>query len=111
MYQEGREPTCVENTVDASMQRLEDYIEKCGGRLITATRNSSDNTRINPRKITRKLKWEEKQLYGRFERQIRENLDVVKKRNLKKETESLLIAAPNNAIKTNYIKARIDKMQ
>ena len=31
--------------------------------------------------------------------------------NLKRETESLLIAAQNNTIKTNHIKARIDKMQ
>ena len=31
--------------------------------------------------------------------------------NLKRETESLLIAAQNNAIRTNFIKARIDKMQ
>ena len=30
---------------------------------------------------------------------------------LKLETESLLIAAQNNAIRTNRIKARIDKMQ
>ena len=32
-----------------------------------------------------------------------------RKGNLKRETESLLIAAQNNAIKINYIKARIDK--
>ncbi len=31
--------------------------------------------------------------------------------NLKRETESLLIAAQNNAIRTNYIKAKIDNMQ
>ena len=31
--------------------------------------------------------------------------------NLKKETESLLIAAQDNAIRTNHIKARIDKTQ
>ena len=34
-----------------------------------------------------------------------------KKGNLKRETESLLIAAKNNTIRINYIKARIDKMQ
>ena len=34
-----------------------------------------------------------------------------KKVNLKRETESLLIAAQNNAIRTNHIKARIDKTQ
>ena len=34
-----------------------------------------------------------------------------RKGNLKKETESLLIAAENNAITTNYIKAKIDNTQ
>ena len=33
----------------------------------------------------------------------------LKKGNLKKETESLLKAAQNNAIRTNYVKVKIDK--
>ena len=37
-------------------------------------------------------------------------MDVAKKGNLKRETESLLIAVQNNTIRTNHIKARIDKM-
>ena len=35
----------------------------------------------------------------------------LRKRNLQRETASLLITAQNNAIRTNYIKARIDKTQ
>ena len=35
----------------------------------------------------------------------------LRKGNLKRETESLLIAAEENAIRTNHIKARIDKTQ
>ena len=35
----------------------------------------------------------------------------LRKGNLKRETESLLMAAQNSAIRTNHIKARIDKMQ
>ena len=35
----------------------------------------------------------------------------LRKGNLKRKTESLLIAAVNYAIRTNHIKARIDKMQ
>ena len=35
----------------------------------------------------------------------------LRKGNLKRETESLLIAAQNNAIRSNHIKTRIDKMQ
>ena len=33
------------------------------------------------------------------------------KGNLKRETESILIATQNNAIRTNYIKVKIDKTQ
>ena len=32
----------------------------------------------------------------------------LRKENLKRETESLLIAARNNAIRANYVKARLD---
>ena len=49
--------------------------------------------------ITRKQKWEEKQLYGH---KIRKPLE----RNW-----IFLIAAQNNAIKTNHIRARTDKTQ
>ena len=58
----------------------------------------------------------EKQLYGRFKRLIhnishQKTRTWLRKWNLKRETESLLIAAQDNAIRTNHIKARIDKMQ
>ena len=41
----------------------------------------------------------------------RENLTWLRKGSLKRETGSVLIAAQNNTIRTNHIKARIDKMQ
>ena len=65
---------------------------------------------------TRKQKWEGKQLYGRFKRLIN-NISLQKtwtwlrKGNLKRETESLLIATQDNAMRTNHIKARTDKTQ
>ena len=64
---------------------------------------------------TRKQKWKE-QLYGRFKRLInnishQKTWTWLRKGNLKRETESLLIAAQDNAIRTNHIKARIDKTQ
>ena len=106
----------IEDTVDALIQRLEDYIEKHERGLITALRNDTDNT-INERMITtRKQKWEGKQLYGRFKHQVnniphQKTWTWPRKGNLKRETESLLIAAQDNAIRTNHIKARIDKTQ
>ena len=38
-------------------------------------------------------------------------MNVERKGNFKRETESLPIATQNNAIRTNHIKARIDKTQ
>ena len=95
---------------------MNDYTEKSRGRLITATRNTADNTRTNRTTITRKQKWEEKQLYESFKRLINnisheKTWTWLRKGNLNKETESLLITAQNNAIITNHIKARIDKTQ
>ena len=66
----GRGLASIKDSVDASIQQLEDYIEKHGGRLITAIRNDTDNTTDNRMTTTRKEKWEEKQLYGRFKRLI-----------------------------------------
>ena len=56
----------IEDSVDAPIQRIEDYIEKHEERLITATRNNTNNIKTNRMTITRKQKLEEKQLYGRF---------------------------------------------
>ena len=112
----GRGLASIEDSVDASIQRLEDYIEKHEEGLITAIRNDTDNTMANRMTISRKQKWEEKQLYGRFKKLINtisleKTWTWLRKGNLKRETESILIAAQNNAIRTNHIKARIDNTQ
>ena len=52
----GRGLTSIEDSVDASIQRLEDNIENYGARLITATRNNNNNTRINKTNIIRTQK-------------------------------------------------------
>ena len=79
-------------------------------------RNDSDNTMENRMTLTRKQKWEGKQFYGRFKRLINnishdKTWTWLRKGNFKRETESLLIAAQNNAIRTNLIKAIIDETQ
>ena len=66
--EEERRLASTEYSVDASMQPLEDYIQKHDGGLITAIRIDTDNTMDNRMTITRKQKW--KKLYGRFKRQI-----------------------------------------
>ena len=112
----GRGFTSIEDTADASIQRLEDYIEKHERGLITTIRNDTDDTIDERVTTTRKQKWEGKQLCGRFKRLINnishpKTWTWLRKGNFKRETESLLIAAQDNAIRTNHIKARIDKTQ
>ena len=63
--------------------------------------------------ITRKQKWEGKQLYRRFKRLINnishdKTWTWLRKGNFWRKTESLLIAVQDNAVRTNHIKARID---
>ena len=107
----GRGLASIENKVDASIQRLEDFIEKHGGGLITAIKNDTDNRMT----ITRKQKWEGKQLYERFKWLINDltwpNLDMAKKRKLQERNWISPISSSNNAVKTNHIKERIDKTQ
>ena len=73
-------------------------------------------TQQTNKRIIRKQKWEGKQVYGRFKRLINNiSHDKIwtwlRKGNFKRETESLLIAAQDSAIRTNNIKAKIDKTQ
>ena len=112
----GRGLASIEDTADASIQRLEDYIEKHERGLITTIRNDTNNTIDERMTTTRKQKWEGKLLYGCLKCLInnishQKTWTWLRKRNLKRETESLQVAAQNNAIKTNHIKARIDKTQ
>ena len=112
----GRGLASIEDSVDASIQRLEDYIEKHERGMITAVRNDTDNTIDNRMTKTRKQKWEGKQLHRRFKR-LMNNISHDKswtwliKGKLNWETGSLLMAAQNYAVRTNHIKARIDKTQ
>ena len=56
----GRRLDSIEDSVDASIQRVENYIEKNGERLIIAIRKNTDSTRTNRTTITRKQKWKVK---------------------------------------------------
>ena len=81
----------IQDRIDASIQRLEDYMKprKRNGKKNNFWGILNDKQAIPHTRA----------------------LDVAKKGNIKRETESLLIAAKNNAIRINNIKARIDKTQ
>ena len=103
------------DSVDASIRGHENYIKKRKEGLITAGTTSTDNIKTNKPTINEKQKWDEKQLYGYFKQQICEishekTWTWLRKGNLNSESESLLTAA-ENAIRTNYIKAKIENMQ
>ena len=106
----------IEDRIHSSVQRLDVYREKRGGRLIAATRNNTNDMRTSGTTITRTQKWEEKQLYGGFKRLTsyifhEKAWTLLRKGNLKRERESLPIAARNNDIMTNHLKEKIDKTQ
>ena len=113
----GRKRTCQHWRqrwcIDRTTQKL--YTKHEGG-LIIATRNYSENTMNKRMTITRKQKCEGKRLYGRLKRLINnishdKSWTWLKKENFMRETESLLIAAQDSALRTNHIKARIDQTQ
>ena len=51
--EEGRGLASIEDSIDASIRRLEDNIKKSKEKLITATRNSSGNIKLNRTRINR----------------------------------------------------------
>ena len=56
----GRGIASIEDSVDASIERLEDYTEKYRRGLITAIGNDTNNTIDERMTTTRKQKWEKK---------------------------------------------------
>ena len=56
----GRRLDSIEDSMDSSIQRLEDYIEKRRGWLITTIRNNTNDSMTSGTTIIRKQKWEEK---------------------------------------------------
>ena len=89
----------MENSVDASVQRVEDYIRKQWKRLMAATRNNTNDTRTSETTITRKPE------SGKNNK----SLDVLNEKTWtwlskgksKIEAGSLLIPTQNNILMTN----------
>ena len=59
----GRELSSIEDTVDASIQWLENYIEKHEWGQITAIGKDTNNTTDDRMTITKKQKWEKTTLW------------------------------------------------
>ena len=106
----------IEESIDALIWWLEDYREKCGKRLISATWNKTENTRINRIKTTKKQKWEEKQLWRYFKWQTsnishEKTLTWLKKGKPQEQNRISSNSSTKQSIRTTCIEARIDKTQ
>ena len=118
----GRGLISAEDCITQAHLTLQNYIHSSQEKLITAVRGDKpDDLEIPKNFKTRKKndnlkQWKDKPLHGQFARQNEDQVNTktwlwLKKGKLKKETESLITAAQDQAIRTNYIKTRIDKSQ
>ena len=111
----GWDLASIEDSVDASIRLLEDYIKKSKGKVIIVVSNSSNNIKTKITKLGNKnLKKNNSVDISSVKltrcHKIRAGHDH-EKRNFQKETEFILIAVQSNSIRINYIKAKIDYTQ
>ena len=104
--------TFIEKATDPELASLKPFMEGEGilkgeviDKLTDKQRDEAD----------RKNSWERKVMHGQYTRELPEYTDTtatwnwLHQQDLKKETEGLLIAAQDQALRTNYIKHKIDK--
>ena len=101
---------------------MEVYVHGSEERLIQAARGDkidgleAASVLKRSKKEKRLEDWEEKVLRGQYVRQTKEIRNDqcwawLQNWDLKRETESLIVLAQNQSIRTNLVKARIDKSQ
>ena len=102
------EQASIEDSLDGSIRWLEDYIKNEQERLNASTRNDTNNLIINTNNH-RAMKIGRKKINGYLKRRANgishgKTWTWLRKGNLKRETESLLIATQNNTMEINYVK-------
>mgnify|MGYP001794065188 FL=1 len=118
----GRGLMSIEDTVKYESHSLKKYTEdspveviRNAGRVVKS--DEEDMTKSGYRdkqKTTRIDEWVEKPMNGQYIRQTKEHTAAetwkwMTRGSLKRETESLIVAAQDQALRTNYRKARIEK--
>ena len=118
----GRGLISIEDCVELAIRGLEVYVHGSGERLIQAARGDKIDglEAVSVFKRSKKEKrledWENKVLHGQYLRQTKEVRSDqywawLQNGDLKSETESLTVAAQNHSIRTNPVKASINKSQ
>lgn len=116
----GRGLIAVEDCVDIAVLGLEKYIQTNEEPLISAARVSAEIESVKSYKQRKKeeryAEWKTKALHGQYINDIeeissKESWTWLVKGQLKKETEGLIMAAQTQSLRTNVIKAKIDKSQ
>ena len=118
----GRGLLSTEDTVDLAKLGLKSYVRNSCERLLVVARQIEDCQGEgvvdfkNRKKIERQQEWKDKTLHGQFLRQTddeagKERWMWLKGTGIKRETDSLILAAQEQAIRTNAIKAKIDNTQ
>ena len=119
---EGGSLISIEDCFELAIRGLEVYVHGSEERLIQAARGDKIDgleaaSVLKRSKIEKRLEdWEEKVLHGQYLRQTKKVRSDqcwawLQNGDLKRETESLKVAAQNQNIRINLVKARIDKSQ
>ena len=112
----------IEDYVELAIRGLEVYVHGSEERLIQAARGDkiesleAAGVLNSSKKEKRSEDWEEEILQGQYLRQTKEVRNDqcwvwLQNGDLKRETESLIVAAQNQSIRTNLVKGKIDKSQ
>ena len=112
----------IEDCVKLAIRRLKVYVHGSEEKLIQAARGDKidglEATSVLKRsKKEKRLEyWEEKVLHGQYLRQTKEVRSDqcwawIQNGDLKRETESLIVAVQNQSIRTNLVKVNFDKSQ
>ena len=118
----GRGLISIEDCVVLARRGLEVYVHGSEKRLVQAARRDkidgleAGSVLKRSKKETRLEDWEEKVLHGQYLRQTKKVRSDqcwawLQNGDLKRETESPIVAAQNQSIRTNLVKARIGKSQ
>ena len=118
----GKGLISIEDCVELAIRGLEVYDHGSEERLIQAARADkidgfeAASVLKRSKKEKRLEDWKEKALHGQYLRQTKEVRSDqcwawIQNGHLKRETESLIVTAQNQSIRTNLVKAKIDKSQ